>query len=92
MMKDLKLLTKHLSFTTKLLLILFGFVALGLLVFLSSPLLLIWTPWSIAWRVGLTGLVSSIVLFIAWWIIFNMLQATLNQINQIKNAKDNQNF
>jgi hypothetical protein len=89
MMKDLKLLTKHLSFTTKLLLILFGFVALGLLVFLSSPLLLIWIPWSIAWRVGLTGLVSSIVLFIAWWIIFNMLQATLKQI---KNAKDNQNF
>lgn len=79
-MKELKILLRHLTGKSKLLVALFVLMTLGLVTFLVSPFLLIWVSWSIAWRVGLTGLISTIVLFLGWWLLYNTYWATIDAI------------
>ena len=79
-MKELKTLRRNLSGKSKLLLLLFFLMAVGLLTFLASPFLLIWVSWSLAWRVGATGLVSTIILFVAWWFLYNTYYTTIDAI------------
>lgn len=79
-MKELKTLRRNLSGKSKLLLLLFFLMAVGLLTFLASPFLLIWVSWSLAWRVGATGLVSTIILFAAWWFLYNTYYTTIDAI------------
>lgn len=80
-MDSLKILRRRLSGKSKLLLALFILMALGLVTFLVSPFLLIWVSWSLAWRVGATGLCTTTVLFIAWWFLYNSFFTTLDAIN-----------
>lgn len=79
-MKALKILSRHLTAKSKLLLVVFTLMALSFLAFLASPFLLIWASWDLAWRVGVTGLTATIVLFIAWWFLYNSFYTTLDAI------------
>ena len=79
-MNELKILRRHLSGKSKLLLVIFFLMALGLITFLISPFLLIWSSWDLAWRVGATGLCATIVLFIGWWFLYNSFYTTLDAI------------
>lgn len=67
-----------LSGKSRFLVILFFLMSLGLITFLISPFLLIWVGWGIAWRVGATGLCTTVVLFIGWWFLYNSFYATLD--------------
>ena len=79
-MNELKILSRHLSGKSKLLLIIFFLMALGFITFLISPFILIWSSWDLAWRVGATGLCATIVLFIGWWFLYNSFYTTLDAI------------
>lgn len=79
-MKALKILSRHLTAKSKLLLVVFTLMALSFLTFLASPFLFIWASWSLAWRVGATGLTATVVLFIAWWFLYNSFYTTLDAI------------
>lgn len=79
-MNELKILRRHLSGKSKLLLAIFFLMALGLITFLISPFILIWSNWDLAWRVGVTGLCATIVLFIGWWFLYNSFYTTLDAI------------
>lgn len=50
--------------------------SLGLIAFLVSPILLIWLSWSLVWRICLTGLLTALLSFVAWWFIFNIFSNT----------------
>lgn len=75
-MNTLKIFFKNLSGKARLLLFIYFIMALGVITFLASPFLLIWCSWSIAWRVGLTGLLTSVTVFVAWWLLYNTFFAT----------------
>ena len=79
-MNELKILRRHLSGKSKLLLVIFFLMALGFITFLISPFILIWSSWDLAWRVGATGLCATIVLFIGWWFLYNSFYTTLDAI------------
>lgn len=79
-MKALRTLSRHLTAKSKLLLAMFGLMSLSFLTFLSSPFLLIWVSWSLAWRVGATGLAATVVIFIAWWFLYNSFYTTIDAI------------
>ena len=79
-MNELKILRRHLSGKSKLLLVIFFLMALGFIIFLISPFLLIWSSWDLAWRVGATGLCATVVLFIGWWFLYNSFYTTLDAI------------
>lgn len=79
-MDRLKILNRHLSGKSKLLLVIFFLMALGFITFLVSPFLLIWVNWSLAWRVGATGLCTTIILFIGWWFLYNSFWTTIDSI------------
>jgi len=79
-MNELKILRRHLSGKSKLLLLIFFLMALGFITFLVSPFILIWSGWDLAWRIGATGLCSTIVLFIGWWFLYNSFYTTLDAI------------
>ena len=80
-MDILKIFRRRLSGKSKLLLVIFFLMALGLITFLVSPFILIWSGWDLAWRVGATGLCSTIVLFIGWWFLYNSFFTTIDAIN-----------
>lgn len=80
-MNALKILRRKLSGKSKLLLVLFFLMSLGLITFCVSPFLLIWSGWDIAWRVGLTGLLSTVILFLGWWFLYNSFWTTIDAIN-----------
>lgn len=90
-MDEIKFLLRKLDLKSKLLVVLLVLVALGLITFLVSPFILIWGTWALAWRVGLTGLCSSGVLFAGWWITYNSLYATIEAIKNNKIWKDSEN-
>lgn len=79
-MNELKILRRHLSGKSKLLLVIFFLMALGFIIFLVSPFILIWSSWDLAWRVGATGLCATVVLFIGWWFLYNSFYTTLDAI------------
>lgn len=79
-MKTLRALSRHLTAKSKLLLVIFFLMALSFLTFLASPFLLIWASWSLAWRIGATGLTATIVLFIGWWFLYNSFYTTIDAI------------
>ena len=79
-MNELKILSRHLSGKSKLLLIIFFLMALGFITFLISPFILIWSSWDLAWRVGATGLCATIVLFVGWGFLYNSFYTTLDAI------------
>ena len=79
-MNELKTLNRRLPRKSKLIILLFVLMTLGLITFLVSPFLLIWVSWDLAWRVGATGLCSTVSLFLAWWLTYNSLYATLKAI------------
>lgn len=79
-MNELKILCRHLSGKSKLLLFVFFMMALGFITFLISPFILIWSDWALAWRVGATGLCATVVLFIGWWFLYNSFYTTLDAI------------
>lgn len=79
-MNELKILRRHLSGKSKLLLVIFFLMALGLITFLVSPFILIWSSWDLAWKVGATGLCATVVLFIGWWFLYNSFYTTIDAI------------
>lgn len=79
-MNKLKFLFQRLSARAKFLLILFFLMGLGFITFLVSPFILIWFGWDLAWRIGATGLCTTIVLFIGWWFLYNSFYTTLDAI------------
>lgn len=80
-MNELKILSRHLSGKSKLLLTIFFLMALGFITFLISPFILIWSSWDLAWRIGATGLCATVVLFIGWWFLYNSFYTTLDAIH-----------
>ena len=85
-MNTLQIFLRHLTGKSKLLLAVFFLMALGLITFLVSPFLLIWCGWGIAWRIGATGLCSTVVLFIAWWFLYNSFWTTIDSIRHENKA------
>ncbi len=75
-MNYIKIFFEKLSGRAKLLLLVYFLMALGLITFLASPFIWIWAGWSIAWRVGTTGLCTTVSFFILWWILYNTYSAT----------------
>ena len=71
-----KIFFKRLSGRAKLLLLVYFLMALGLITFLTSPFIWIWAGWSIAWRVGATGLCATVGFFVCWWVLYNTYSET----------------
>lgn len=79
-MGTIKTFIKTLSMKSMLIMLLFLIMVLGLVTFLASPFLLIWVGWGLAWRIGATGLVTTITTFTGWWLIYNTFYATKRAI------------
>lgn len=80
-MNALHILRRRLSGKSKLFLAVYLLMTLGFLTFLTSPFLLIWVSWSLAWRVGATGLAVTIICLIGWWFLYNSFFQTFNAID-----------
>ncbi len=60
-----------------------------LLAFLISPILWIWIGWTIAWKVGLTGLIGSILIY---WIYKIAKQVVTDEVNNGLGTKQKSRF
>lgn len=79
-MNALQILHRRLSGRSKLLLVLFIIMSLGFIAFLTSPFLLIWVNWDLAWRIGATGLVTTLIFLVGWWFLYNSFYTTIDAI------------
>jgi uncharacterized BrkB/YihY/UPF0761 family membrane protein len=60
----------------KIILIIGKILLLGFMSFLISPVLWIWYGWSIAWKVGLTGL----LIWLIFTFIYKFIKDTLKEL------------
>jgi hypothetical protein len=55
---------------------------LFLLIFFSSPFILIWHSWEYAWKTGLTGLLGIIIIFGLYKFVKNLISETIDEIEK----------
>ena len=63
-------------------------MVLGLLGIISSAFIWVWIGWALAGKIGLTGLLTSLLSGLGWAITYNLTKST---INHIKNFRDESN-
>ena len=60
-------------------------MALGILAAIVSTFIWVWVGWSLAWRIGATGLLTFFLSGIGWAVVYNLMRSTVNHIKQMKN-------
>ncbi len=63
-------------------------MSLGLLGAIASTFIWVWIGWQLAWKIGLTGLLTFFLSGLGWAITYNLTKST---INNIKNFRDESN-
>ena len=57
-----------------------------LLLFIASPFVGIWYSWSLAWRLALTGLIGTVIVY---WVCLMVEKSVIKFVdNEIKKGKD----
>lgn len=61
---------------------------LGLLGAVSSTFIWVWIGGALAWKIGLTGLLISVLSGLGWAITYNLTKSTINNIKNFRNESN----
>ena len=61
---------------------------LGLLGAIASTFIWVWIGWALAWKIGLTGLLTFFLSGIGWAITYNLTKSTINHIKNFRNESN----
>ena len=61
---------------------------LCLMAFISTPFIWMWFDWSLAWRIGLSGLISAIVVYGIYKVVKNAIdEGVTEELDKIEEGK-----
>ena len=63
-------------------------MALGLLGAIASTFIWVWIGWQLAWKIGLTGLLTFFLSGLGWAITYNLTKSTINNIKNFRNESN----
>ena len=63
-------------------------MVLGLLGTIASTFIWVWIGWQLAWKIGLTGLLTFFLSGLGWAITYNLTTVTINRIKELKNESN----
>ena len=63
-------------------------MVLGLLRTIASTFIWVWVGWALAWKIGLTGLLTFFLSGMGWAVIYNLTTVTINRIKGLKNESN----
>ena len=63
-------------------------MVLGLLGTISSTFIWVWTGGALAWKIGLTGLLTFFLSGLGWAITYNLTKSTINNIKNFRNESN----
>ncbi len=63
-------------------------MVLGLLGTIASTFIWVWVGWALAWKIGLTGLLTFFLSGMGWAVIYNLTTVTINRIKELKNESN----
>ena len=63
-------------------------MVLGLLGTIASTFIWVWVGWALAWKIGLTGLLTFFLSGTGWAVIYNLTTVTINRIKELKNESN----
>lgn len=63
-------------------------MVLGLLGAIASTFIWVWVGWALAWKIGLTGLLTFFLSGMGWAVIYNLTTVTINRIKELKNESN----
>ena len=86
--KKINKLNHKLRFSEVLFTCMLILMALGLLWTIASAFIWVWIGWKLAWKIGLTGLLTFFLSGLGWVITYNLTKSTMNHI---KNLRDESN-
>lgn len=58
---------------------------LGILGIIASTFIWVWIGWQLAWKIGLTGLLTFFLSGLGWAVTYNLVQSTIKSIQSWKN-------
>ncbi len=61
---------------------------LGILGIIASTFIWVWIGWALAWKIGLTGLLTFFLSGIGWAITYNLTKSTINHIKNFRNESN----
>ena len=61
---------------------------LGMLGIIASTFIWVWTGGALAWKIGLTGLLTFFLSGIGWAITYNLTKSTINHIKNFRNESN----
>jgi len=83
--KKINKLNRKLKFSEVLFTCMLILMVLGLLGIISSIFIWIWIGGALAWKIGLTGLLTFFLSGLGWAITYNLVQSTIKSIRSWKN-------
>lgn len=86
--KKIDKLNRKLKFSEVLFTCILILMFLGLLGTITSIFLWVWIGWSLAWKIGLTGLLTFFLSGLGWAITYNLTKTTINHIKNFRNESN----
>jgi hypothetical protein len=81
-------LNRKLKFSEVLFTCMLILMSLGLLGTIASTFIWVWIGWDLAWKTGLTGLLTFFLSGIGWAITYNLTKPTINHIKNFRNESN----
>lgn len=81
-------LSRKLKLSERMFAVMMVLMAIGIVATIASTFIWVWVDWSLAWRIGVTGLLVFFMSGIGWAVIYNLMRSTINHINQMKNESN----
>lgn len=63
-------------------------MVLGLLGAIASTFIWVWVEGALAWKIGLTGLLTFFLSGLGWSITYNLTKSTINNIKNFRNESN----
>jgi cation transport ATPase len=86
--KKIDKLNRKLKFSEVLFTCILILMVLGVLGSIASTFIWVWIGWALAWKIGLTGLLTFFLSGIGWAITYNLTNTTITHIKNLRNESN----
>jgi cation transport ATPase len=86
--KKINKLNRKLKFSEVLFTCILILMVLGVLGSIASTFIWVWIGWALAWKIGLTGLLTFFLSGIGWAITYNLTNTTITHIKNLRNESN----
>lgn len=86
--KKINKLNRKLKFSEVLFTCMLILMVLGVFGTIASTFIWVWIGGTLAWKIGLTGLLTFFLSGIGWAITYNLTKSTINHIKNLRNESN----